>query len=312
MSNGLDALRLSLEALDIGAGDDVIVPSNTYIATVLAVTAVGANPIFVEPDEETFNIDASKIEDAITANTKCIMPVHLYGQPCIMDEIIRIANAKNLYVVEDNAQSQGATFKAKKTGSFGHINAVSFYPGKNLGALGEAGAITTDDEVLSEKVKALRNYGSKKKYVNEYIGHNNRMDEIQGAFLSVMMRYLDKWNSERRTIAKMYSYQLNNISELILPRIDARAESVWHQYVVRTDKRNELQEYLKQKGIGTLIHYPIPPHRQKCYAHLGYKKGDFPIAEKMADTALSLPIYPGLQQNQINYITKSIESFFIR
>jgi len=310
VSNGLDALRLSLEVLNVGEGDEVIVPSNTYIATVLAVTAVGALPIFVEPDEASFNIDPSKLLQAITNKTKCIIPVHLYGQPCKMDEIMNIAYNHNIYVVEDNAQSQGATYNGKKTGSFGNVNTVSFYPGKNIGALGEAGAITTNNEQHCERVKALRNYGSSEKYVNKYIGHNNRMDEVQATFVSVMLRHIDSWNEQRNNIAKQYTRNLQHLEQLTLPSVQKMAHSVWHQYVVRTDRRNDLKEYLKSNGIGTLIHYPIPPHMQECYKELGYKKGDFPIAERMANMVLSLPIYPGLLETEINYITDTIDRFF--
>jgi dTDP-4-amino-4,6-dideoxygalactose transaminase len=310
VSNGLDALKLSLKVLNIGEGDEVIVPSNTYIATVLAVTAVGAIPIFVEPDVSTFNIDPSKITEAITSKTKCIIPVHLYGQPCKMDEIMDIASENKLFVVEDNAQSQGATYDGKRTGSFGDVNAVSFYPGKNIGALGEAGAITMNNKAHFEKVKVLRNYGSSQKYINTLIGYNNRMDEVQASFVSVMLRYIDSWNDQRNQIAKKYELNLKHIENLILPEIQNNAYSVWHQYVIRTDRRDELQDYLKNNGIGTLIHYPIPPHMQECYKELGYNKGNFPIAEKMANTVLSLPIYPGLSDIEIKYITDSIDRFY--
>ena len=309
VSTGLDALKLSLEALGVGAGDEVIVPSNTYIATVLAVTSLGATPIFVEPNIETYNIDCNEIIKSISPNTRAIIPVHLYGQSCEMNNIMSIALQHNLYVVEDNAQAQGAQFKGKYTGSFGHVNAVSFYPGKNLGALGEAGAITTDDEVISKKVKALRNYGSEQKYINKYRGHNNRMDELQGAVLSVMLEHLKGWNIERSEIAEAYSRELSGIDNIILPQICENATSVWHQFVIRTSERDELQDYLADNGVGTLIHYPIPPHLQECYKELGYKKGDFPIAEELASTSLSLPIYPGLSMKKVGHITKLLRDF---
>ena len=310
VSNGLDALKLSLEVVDVGPGDEVIVPSNTYIATVLAVTSVGATPVFVEPDVRTYNIAPTKIEAAITDKTKAIIPVHLYGQPCDMTAIMIIAKKHNLKVVEDNAQSQGAKVGSQLTGSFGHANAVSFYPGKNLGALGEAGAVTTDSEHIAAKVKALRNYGSEKKYVNKYKGYNYRMDELQAAMLSVMLSRLDDWNAERAKIADHYYSRLQKIDGLILPYILPQVHSVWHQFLVRTEQRDELQGHLKSHGVGTIIHYPIPPHLQECYAELGYKKGDFPIAEELAQTAVSLPIYPGLSNSDVDYVCDVISRFF--
>jgi len=309
VSNGLDALKLSLEALGIGQNDEVIVPSNTYIATVLAVTSVGAIPIFVEPNIKTYNIDSSKIVEKLSKKTKAILPVHLYGQSCEMDEIMKIADHYNLYVVEDNAQAQGALYREQHTGTFGHVNAVSFYPGKNLGALGEAGAITTTDAHIANKIKALRNYGSEQKYVNKYKGNNNRMDELQGAILSNMLKHLDNWNNERRSIAKMYTDGLLNIKNIILPSEASNTTSVWHQYVIRTSKRDELQNVLLANGIVTMIHYPIPPHLQECYRYLGYKVGDFPLAEELASTSLSLPIYPGLKPKDITYIIEQIRKF---
>jgi dTDP-4-amino-4,6-dideoxygalactose transaminase len=309
VSNGLDALHLSLMALGIKAGDEVIVPSNTYIATVLAVTFVGATPIFVEPDIDTYNIDPKKIQSAITPKTKAIMPVHLYGQACEMEEIMEIAKQHNLFVIEDNAQSHGALFKNKITGSWGHINATSFYPGKNLGALGDAGAITTDDEALALKVNSLRNYGSQKKYYNSIIGHNMRLDECQAAFLSIKLKYLNEWTSQRQQIAKWYNEKLNHIAHLILPKTHQSATHVYHLYVVRTRHRDKLQQHLASRQIGTLIHYPIPPHLQEAYQFLNYKKGDFPIAETVADTCLSLPMWPGMTEDMVKYICDAINTF---
>ena len=311
VGSGLDALILALKALDIKSGDEVIVPSNTYIASVLSISYVGATPVFVEPDIKTYNLDVNKIESSITAKTKAIMPVHLYGQACNMTTIIALAQKYNLFVIEDNAQSQGATWKGHLTGSFGHINATSFYPGKNLGAFGEAGAITTNDEGLAGKVQALRNYGSIKKYYNEYKGVNSRLDEVQAGFLSVKLRYLNEWSEERRKIASHYNAELAPIQDILsLPFIEKEATSVYHLYIIRTDRRDQLQEYLKQKGIGTLIHYPVPPHLQKAYAELGFKQGDFPIAEELANTMLSLPIFIGMKVKQINYICETIKLFF--
>jgi dTDP-4-amino-4,6-dideoxygalactose transaminase len=310
ISNGLDALHIALKTLNIGQGDEVIVPSNTYIATALAVTYVGATPIFVEPNLKTYNIDPNLIEAAITPKTKAIMPVHLYGQACEMDAIIAIAAKYNLFIIEDNAQSQGASYNGKFTGSFGHINATSFYPGKNLGALGDAGAVTTNIDELAKKANILRNYGSDKKYYNEVVGYNMRLDECQAAFLSVKLKQLNNWTSQRQEIAAWYQVALNGIEQIILPKIAHSATHVYHLYIIRTEKRDELQNYLTGNGIGTLIHYPIPPHLQQAYASLGYNKGDFPIAEEIAASCLSLPIYPGMKEIEVDYITYKIKEFY--
>lgn len=310
VSNGLDALSLALRALNIGPGDEVIVPSNTYIATALAVSETGATPVFAEPDILTYNMDVHNVEAAISNKTKAVIPVHLYGQCCAMHNVMQLAGKYNLYVVEDNAQSHGATFNGKPAGSFGDINATSFYPGKNLGALGDAGAITTNDESLADTIKMLRNYGSREKYYNECIGYNKRLDEIQAAFLSVKLKYLQLFTAERQRIAEMYLQLLAGIKEIILPETLPGATHVYHIFLIRTKKRDALRAYLKEQGIDTLIHYPIPPHLQKAYAHLGYKKGDFPIAEMLADTSLSLPVYPGLSEKEIEYISMAIKTFF--
>jgi dTDP-4-amino-4,6-dideoxygalactose transaminase len=309
VSNGLDALHIALKTLGVGAGDEVIVPSNTYIATALAVSYVGATPVFVEPDISTYNIDPSKIEKAITSRTKALIPVHLYGQACLMDQIMQIAQERNIYVIEDNAQSQGATFNGKLTGSFGHINGTSFYPGKNLGALGDAGAVTTNEDGLAQKASTLRNYGSEKKYYNKVIGYNMRLDECQAAFLSVKLKYLNEWTRQRQEIASWYSHALFGIGDLILPAISKGATHVFHLYVIRTSFRDALQIHLSNNGIGTLIHYPIPPHLQEAYKDLGFKKGDFPIAEEIADTCLSLPIWPGMKQENVTFIADLIYEF---
>lgn len=310
VSNGLDALHLCLRALDVGNGDEVIVPSNTYIASLLAISYAGATPVLVEPDIKTFNIDPDRIEKAITNRTKAIMPVHLYGQPCEMDKIMAIANKYELKVIEDNAQSQGAKYKDKITGSFGHLNAVSFYPSKNLGALGEAGAVTTDSEELAEKIRVLRNYGSEKRYYNQYKGFNNRIDELQAGFLSIKLAYLDDWNQQRRKIADWYYQRLGQIKTIQLPFIHSDSESVFHLFVIKSEDRDQLMDHLKSKGIGTLVHYPVPPHLQQAYKEFDSHKGDYPIAEKLSDTVLSLPLYPGIQENQIDYISESIMDFY--
>ena len=310
VSNGLDAIHLALKALNIGPGDEVIVPSNTYIATLLAVSYVGALPVLVEPDIQTYNIDAAKIEAAVTSATKAVIPVHLYGQACQMDSIMAIAKKHNLYVIEDNAQAHGATLNGKNTGSFGQINATSFYPGKNLGALGDAGAVTTNDAGLADKVKILRNYGSQKKYYNEVIGHNMRLDELQAALLSVKLPHLNTWIQERRLIAGWYKKALEGMTDIILPYTISSDAHVYHLYVIRSQKRDELQAWLTQQGIGTLIHYPVPPHLQQAYKHLGFGKGAFPIAEEIAATCLSLPLWPGMKEQDVAYVAEKIKAFY--
>ncbi|MEP6951058.1 MAG: DegT/DnrJ/EryC1/StrS family aminotransferase [Ginsengibacter sp.] len=310
VSNGLDALHLALKCLNIGPGDEVIVPSNTYIATWLAVSYVGALPVPVEPDIRTCNIDVSRIEAAITRKTKSIMPVHLYGHACDMETIMTIARKHGLHVIEDNAQAQGATFNNRLTGSFGDINATSFYPGKNLGALGDAGAITTNNPLLAEKGRILRNYGSQKKYCHEVIGYNMRLDECQASFLSVKLKYLDRWSKQRLDIAGKYSRLLKGVGDLLLPFVSPGATHVYHLYVVRTDKRDALQRYLTEQGIGTLIHYPVPPHLQKAYQSLGYNSGDLPVAEEIANTCLSLPMWPGMEEEQVLQVASSIKAFY--
>jgi dTDP-4-amino-4,6-dideoxygalactose transaminase len=303
VGNGLDALQLALRVLGIGAGDEVIVPSNTYIASWLAVSQVGATPIPVEPDLATYNIDPARIEAAITARTRAIMPVHLYGQACQMSEIADIARRHGLYIVEDNAQAQGATYAGIKTGAWGDINGTSFYPGKNLGALGDAGAITTNNADWAKQLCMYRNYGSQQKYYNEEKGYNSRLDEMQAAVLSVKLRHLAAWNADRQRIAARYLEQLQTVADkIILPQTAPNATAVYHLFVVRHAQRDALQKYLAEQGIGTLIHYPLPPHKQQAYREMGYKNGDFPLAETIADTCLSLPIYPGLLQDEIDYI----------
>ncbi len=309
VANGLDALHIALKALGVGPGDEVIVPSNTYIATWLAVSYVGATIVPVEPNPKTFNLDPDKFKNAITEKTKAVMPVHLYGQSCEMDRIMAIAKANNIFVVEDNAQSQGARCEGQLTGSFGQVNGVSFYPGKNLGALGDAGGITTDDEELDLKCRTIRNYGSQKKYYNKIIGINSRLDEAHAATLLVKLPHLDAWNAERVRIADQYRKHLQGIEGIILPFIASQVTSVYHQFIIRHQRRDELQTYLKENGIGTLIHYPVPPHLQEAYSHLNFKAGDFPIAEELAQTMLSLPIYPGLSEKEVAYIAEKVKEF---
>lgn len=310
LSNGLDALRLALHALGVQEGDEVIVPANTYIATLLAVTFVGAKPVLVEPDPLTYNIDTARIAEAITSRTKVILPVHLYGQAADMEAILNVASNNNLVVVEDNAQAHGAKWSDKYTGSWGHINATSFYPSKNLGALGEAGAITTDNEALAKLVRKLRNYGSEVKYQNDILGFNMRLDECQAAFLNIKLDYLQKWTNERQVIASTYNKLLTGVGDLILPYTHLKASHVFHIFPVQTNYRSALQKHLTLDGIGTLIHYPVPPHLQKAYAFLNKLEGNYPITENLAKKVLSLPIWPGMTPEQIEHVVNSVKSFF--
>lgn len=306
--NGLDALMLSLKALGVTEGDEVIIPSNTFIATALAVTYVGATPVFVEPDIKTFNIDITKIEEKITEKTKAIMPVHLYGQPADMDPIMEIAKKYNLYVVEDCAQAHGATYKGRKVGSFGDAAGFSFYPGKNLGALGDAGALVTNNEEIAKKARALGNYGSDYKYHHIYQGNNSRLDEMQAAFLSVKLAYLDKMNEERRRIANRYLSEICN-DEIILPSVRDDVEVVWHIFGVRCKNRDKLAEYLQEAGIATNKHYPIPIHLQGAYEALSIHKGELPISEEISATELSLPMYYGMTEEEIGYVIEKVNEF---
>ena len=293
VANGLDALHLALLALGVGAGDEVIVPSNTYIATWLAVSQCGAIPVPVEPDAATYNIDPARIEAAITTRTKAILPVHLYGQPADMDPVLAIARKHGLKVMEDGAQAHGARYKGKRIGAHGDVVAWSFYPGKNFGAYGDGGAVTTDDAEIAERIRVLRNYGSRVKYVNEVRGYNSRLDPIQAAILRVKLGVLDTWNARRAAIACRYQTELKT-SGLIPPHVPEWAEPVWHLYVVQHPQRDAMQYKLSEAGIGTLIHYPIPPHLQQAYSTAGFAAGQFPIAEKVANQCLSLPIGPHL------------------
>lgn len=310
VANGLDALHLSLLALGIGVDDEVIVPSNTYIATWLAISYVGAKPVPVEPNSTTYNLDPLLIEAAITPRTKAIMPVHLYGQACEMTVIMDIARKHNLFVVEDNAQSQGAAADGGITGSFGHANGTSFYPGKNLGALGDGGAVTTNDEALAKKIQTLRNYGSQQKYYNEVIGYNSRLDELQAAVLQVKLPYLPEWTRQRQQVAAWYDAHLQGVGDLQLPATAPGSTHVYHLYVVRTTRRNALQQYLTAEGIGTLIHYPVPPHLQQAYAYMGLSKGAYPIAEELAETSLSLPMWPGMTEEMVEIVAQAIRRFY--
>jgi dTDP-4-amino-4,6-dideoxygalactose transaminase len=300
VANGLDALHLALRALDVGPGDEVIVPSHTYIATWLAVSHCGATPVPVEPDARTYNLDPDRIEAAITPRTKVILPVHLYGQPADLDPILAIARRHGLRVVEDAAQAHGARYRGRRIGSHGDAVAWSFYPGKNLGALGDGGAVTTNDADLADRLRVLRNYGSREKYVNEVQGFNSRLDPIQAAVLRVKLHHLDEWNTRRKSIATHYTSCLPpHPSRLTLPHVPDWAEPVWHLFVIRHPQRAALQRHLTAAGIGTLVHYPIPPHRQPAYAAAGYGEAAFPLATSLADEVLSLPMGPHLAANDV-------------
>lgn len=308
VGNGLDALHLILRAYDIGPGDEVIVPANTYIATWLAVSYAGATPVPVEPVERTYNIDPARIETAITPRSKAIIAVHLYGQTADMDQINEVAHRFGLKVIEDAAQAHGARYKGRRAGALGDAAGWSFYPGKNLGAFGDAGAVTTDDSSLAARVRSLRNYGSQVKYYNEVKGFNSRLDPLQAAFLRVKLPHLDSWNSRRRQIAGLFMEALS-ASDLVLPLVPVWAEPVWHLLIVRHPQRVQIQRHLADQGIGTLIHYPVPPHLQKAYAELGLPAGAFPISEKIHREVLSLPIGPHLSRSEFDQVISAINSF---
>ena len=307
--NGLDALYLCLRALGIGEGDEVIVPSNTFIATALAVSYSGAKPIFVEPEGNSFNIDPSRAMEKINEKTKAIIPVHLYGRPADMDSISMVASESGVAVIEDAAQAHGAMYKGRKTGSSGTAAAFSFYPGKNLGALGDAGAITTNDPELAEKLAMLRNYGSKEKYIHELLGHNSRLDELQAALLRIKLRYLDRWNERRKIIARRYIDEINNPHISLPMPNDETYKSVWHIFAIMCEHRDKLKEYLDSKSIGTMCHYPIPMHLQKAYAHLCLQEGDFPKAEEISMCELSIPLYYGMNEAAVEYVVDTLNAF---
>lgn len=306
VASGLDAISLSLRALDIGAGDEVILPSNTFIATALAVSSIGARPILVEPDINTYNICERNLEQAITSRTKAIIPVHLYGQAAQMEDIMRIAHLNNLYVIEDCAQAHGATFKNKKVGTFGDVGCFSFYPGKNIGALGDGGAIVTENKQLADRIRQLSNYGSDKKYHHIYKGQNSRLDELQAAFLRVKLKYLNDYNTERNEIAQKYLHEIHN-PQIILPKIDVDRRHVWHIFAVLCERRDELQNYLKKNGIETACHYPIAICDQPCYIEEHFTPQ--PIAQRVASQELSIPLFIGMQENEIQYIIETLNNF---
>ena len=307
LGNGLDALWLAFRILGIGSGDEVIVQGNTYIASVMGITINGATPVFVEPDEY-FNIDADKIEEKITDKTKAVLVVHLYGQASQMDKIADICRRHDLHLVEDCAQSHGSGFKGTITGTFGDIGCFSFYPSKNIGAFGDGGAIVTDDEALAKEMRIYRNYGSEKRYYNKVVGTNSRLDEIQAALLKVRLKHAHELNEEKQAIAAEYDARLNN-PLIELPRVREGADHIYHQYVIRCKERNRLMEYLKDKGISTIIHYPIPPHLAQAYEYLGHKKGDYPVTEACADEVLSIPMYNGMLKEEQDYTIDVLNAF---
>ena len=309
VGNGTDALWLSLLALGIGPGDEVIAVPNTFIATAEAITYCGAKPVFVDVDKKTYNMDPALLESAITPKTKAIIPVHLFGQPADMDPIMAIARARGLYVVEDACQAHGAEYKGRKTGSMGHTGCFSFYPGKNLGAYGEAGAVVTSDDALAEKMRIFRDHGQAKKYHHSMIGWNARMDGIQGAVLSVKLKYLSDWNESRRKHAQAYNERLSLRHDIITPHLANYAQHVYHIYAIRIKERDRFMAYLAEKGISTGIHYPIPIHLQKAYSFLGLNKGTYPVAEQCALEFVSLPMFPELIEEQIDYIVDHIKLF---
>ena len=306
VGNGLEALHLILRAMEIGPGDEVIVPANTYIATWLAVTYAGAIPIPVEPDERTYNIDPKRIEEAITPRTRAIFPVHLYGQPADMDPILEIAKRHNLKVIEDAAQAHGARYKGKLTGGLGDAAGFSFYPGKNLGAFGDGGAVTTNDDLLADRIRSLRNYGSHVKYYNEVKGFNSRLDELQAAFLRVKLRKLDEWNARRKIVADLYNKGLAEVPDITLPYVSEWAEPVWHLFVIRTSERDQLQKHLADHGIQTMIHYPVPPHKQEAYCEMVLTA--LPISEKIHREVLSIPMSPVMTDNEVERVVKALNT----
>lgn len=310
VDSGTSALEIGLRAMGVGPGDEVIAPANTFIATVLAISYVGATPVLVDVDPETRNIDPGLVESVVTSRTRAIIPVHLHGHPADMHEIARIADVHGLLVLEDASQAHGARYGGRPVGTFGHAAAFSLYPAKNLGAYGDAGILVTDDPAIADRAASLRNYGSTQKYHHEVLGYNHRMDTIQAAILRIKLRHLDTWNAARRDIADLYQRTLAELEpDILLPVERPPAESVYHVYAIRHGDRDRLRQYLTEQGIGTLIHYPIPVHLQPAYAHLGYQRGDFPASEMLADEMISLPMYPELEPRHVMAVVSAVRSF---
>ena len=307
LASGLDALWLAFKILGIGEGDEVLVPANTYIASVMGITINGATPVFVEPDE-FYNIDTKAMENCLTEKTKAVLAVHLYGQASEMDAIVSFCKKHDLRLVEDCAQSHGACFEGQMTGTFGDIGCFSFYPSKNLGAFGDAGAIVTNDAKIADDMRMYRNYGSRKRYYNEVVGANSRLDEMQAGLLRVRLPYMEELTKERIAIAERYTRGIHN-DKLILPTVREKADSVWHQYVVRCEDRDALIRHLEEHEIGSIIHYPVPPHLSQAYAYLGKKKGDYPLTEYYADTVLSIPMYNGMTEEEQDYVIEVLNRF---
>ncbi len=310
VASGTDALHLALRALDVGAGDEVITAANTFVATTLAISYSQAKPVLADIDSNTYNIDLEDVEKKITSKTKAIIPVHLYGRPVEIDGLINLAKKHNLKIVEDACQAHGAEFKGRRCGSFGDLACFSFYPGKNLGAYGDGGAIVTSDDKLYQKLKMIRNYGSPKKYYHDVIGYNSRLDTIQAAVLGVKLKYLKDWNNKRFTNAQLYNQKLKNIGDLVLPEIDEQCKSVFHLYVIRTKERDQLLNYLQANDVQCGIHYPVPIYSLGAYSSLGLKPEDFPVTEKFSKEILSLPMYPELSEAQINKVVDVIKNFY--
>ncbi len=310
VASGTDALHLALRALNIGKGDEVITVANTFVATAFAISYTGATPVLVDIDPETYNIDLNKIEEKFTPNTKAMIPVHLYGRSVAMDKLMSIANKNNIYVVEDACQAHGANWQDRKVGSFGTMGCFSFYPGKNLGAYGDGGAIVTSDKKLYEHLKMMRNYGSPKKYYHDFIGYNNRLDTIQAAVLRVKLKYLKTWNEKRLVNANYYNKKLKGVGDLILPTINGVGSHVFHLYVIRTKKRSDLLKYLNENGVQAAIHYPVPIYSLGAYLYLNLDKKGFPFTEQVSEEILSLPLFPELTENQIDKIVHLIKAFY--
>lgn len=310
VASGLDALKIALRALDIGPGDEVITAANTFIATTLAVSSIGATPVLVDIDETSYNLDPEKLEAAITSATKAIIPVHLYGQPAEMDAIGKIAEKHGLRVVEDASQAHGARYHGKRVGSISDIAAFSMYPGKNLGAYGDAGVCTTRDTSLAERMRTLRNYGSDRKYYHDELGENSRLDSIQAAVVGIKLKHLDAWSDRRRAAAAGYTERLADVGDIVTPKVAANVEHVFHLYVIRTQQRDALMAHLQDRGIGCIIHYPVPIHLQKAYEDMAWKQGQFPLTEACADEILSLPMFPDLSEAQLDEVADGVRSFF--